>query len=163
MRICVSSYIFPVISLWVTSCNLMDPMPSQRSPNSALHRAVLAGDTQRVKSLSSRNPAKLDQLSRGRTALAYAVSEENHELAEILLKAGAHPDISSTVTGLAPIHTAANDGDLPMVKTLIRYGSNPLLQGRTPNDSWTPIGAARRNGHREVVDYLMSKSEQKND
>jgi ankyrin repeat protein len=144
------------ITLGVTSCNLMDPTPSQHPPTLALHKAVVAGDIERVNSLIAGNPMQLDRLSRGRTALEYAVSENNYAIAENLLKAGAHPDIASEVTGLAPIHTAANSGDLRMVKLLVQYGSDPQLQGKTPSETWTPIKAASMAERHEVVAYLKS-------
>lgn len=105
------------------------------------------GDSELVRRLANRKPTRVNQLAKGRTALAYAVEGRRYEIAMILLLAGAKPDIPSTVTGLAPIHTAAINGDLKLVRMLVKHGANPQLRGNTPNEIWTPIWAASKNGH----------------
>lgn len=129
-------------------------MPSARPPTAPLHKAVVAGDTVKVRKYISVRRTRIDKLSNGRTALAYAVSSGNYEIAQLLLEAGASPDIPAVSTGLAPIHIAANAGDLRMVSLLVEHGSNTQLQGNSPNETWTPLNAASKNDHWEVVRYL---------
>lgn len=156
MNTCALTLYLVIMSLGVVSCNLMDPTPSQRPPSTRLHKAVYEGDIKRVRSLAGMRSTDLDQLTRGRTALAYAVTDKNYDVANILLSAGANPDVHSVVTGLAPIHDAAAQGDLRMVKLLVEYGSDPRLKGKSPNETWTPVSAASIGKHRNMVAYLVS-------
>ncbi len=138
-----------------SSCSFIDPAPSEGLPSSPLHRAVINGNTERVERMT-KNRGSVDHRSRGRTALAYAVEGKNIEIAKILLQAGADPDKHSNVTGLAPLHHASMTGNVAMVRLLLEYGADPNLQGRAPNQQWTPILAAKRNNHLEIVDILTN-------
>ena len=129
-------------------------MPSNRAPTAPLHKAVIAGDIATVRKYLSSKRIKVNHLSNGRTALSYAVSHNNYQLAKLLLEAGAIPDTPAKSTGLSPIHIASNKGDLNMVKLLVEYGANTQLQGRSPNNTWTPISAASKNNHTKVVEFL---------
>lgn len=145
------------IAVMLSSCSSMfHPAPSTLPPDSRLHRAVVDNDVEKVAKLVNSPFCNINKKSRGRTALAYAVSGNNYEIAKLLLVNGAAPDIPTSVTGLSPIHDAALKGNLDIVKLLVEHGSNPQLKGAAPNVEWTPISAAESNSHHDVVEYLQN-------
>ena len=150
-----------VIAIFLNACSgLFHPAPSNLSPNNKLHQAVLDNDITEVENLLKNPFRSIDATSRGRTALAYAVIQNNYKIAKFLLENGATPDIPIVVTGFYPIHIAASNGNLEMVKLLVKYGSNPQLKTISPNDGeWTrtPITAAQANNHYKVVGYLKNE------
>jgi hypothetical protein len=53
--------------------------------------------------------------------------------------------------GLTPLHNAAANGHLDVVKLLLEKGADPALRS---NGDWTPLDIARALGHAEVVKVL---------
>jgi len=136
---------------------MFHPAPSSLPPNNRLHQAVINGDAEKVAKLLNNPFRNINKRARGRTALAYAVENNNYEIAKILLKNGASPDIKSTVTGISPIHEASLNGNLNIVRLLVEHGSNPQLKGEAPNELWTPISTAQQNNHKDVIEYLENE------
>ncbi len=54
--------------------------------------------------------------------------------------------------GRAPLHYAAADGDVPLVKELLESGSDP---GSPDDNGWTPLHFAAQNGAVEVLELLI--------
>ena len=55
------------------------------------------------------------------------------------------------MNGFTPIHRAAQNGHLEVVKMLANFTENP---NATNSDGLTPIHLAAMNGHTQVVKYL---------
>ena len=55
------------------------------------------------------------------------------------------------MNGFSPIHRAAQNGHLEVVKTLANFTENPNAAN---SDGLTPIHLAAMNGHTEVIKYL---------
>lgn len=74
----------------------------------------------------------------------------SEELIEILLQAGADPNIP-TNRGNTPLHTAAYQGHLKVVMLLLANGANPLLKN---DEGETAETLAQKFGQNEVVQQL---------
>jgi len=57
------------------------------------------------------------------------------------------------IFGRRPLHTAAVDGNLPVVKCLLENGANIHAQA---NDDWQALHFAAERGRREVVEHLLA-------
>jgi len=58
------------------------------------------------------------------------------------------------VKRLTALHQAAFDGNLELVKLLVRLGADPTIQDRSYNA--IPLGWAEHNEQQAVIDYLAS-------
>jgi ankyrin repeat protein len=65
----------------------------------------------------------------GTTALQVAVVYGNWELAEQLLKQGAHADLPNS-QGYTPLHSAVGRCDLPSTLVLLEYGADPATKNK---------------------------------
>jgi len=66
--------------------------------------------------------------------------------------------------GITAMHIAARDGNLDMLKYLIKMGANPQIETSVKAESAgffhnTPISLAIENGHRNIVQYLIEQAE----
>lgn len=92
--------------------------------------------------------------------LTYAAGEGQVNTVAQLLKSGTNPNALNQ-KGITPLHSAAEKGHLKIVKLLVdQYGANVNFQ--IPVNSscchgWTALMIAAAEGHREVVQYLLSK------
>lgn len=90
----------------------------------------------------------------GHTTLAFAVDRGFPEIAKMLLEAKADPLIVGAMMR-QPIHIAADNGNLEMVKALIE--KRPDLLEQTDEFERTPLYFAERNKHTKVVEYLKTE------
>ncbi len=117
-------------------------------------------------------------------ALRWAVKDRRHEQVENLLIAGADPNRTNVFDMKIPLHVAIEQSDVEMVRILLKYGAKPnqknsfgdamlhdaaesgnleivkmlVEAGAIVNrktDSGSPIKAALKEGHEDVVDYLI--------
>lgn len=88
----------------------------------------------------------------GATALAWAVYWDNPEIAELLLRSGADPNIANAY-GVTPLYLACKNRNPAMVETLLKGGANvnaALWSGETP------LMTAAETGVNEVVSVLLA-------
>lgn len=87
-------------------------------------------------------------------AFIYACMQGQQEAAELLLAKGA--DINAIPAGFhypgTALHNAAGNGQLALVKFLIRGGADP--RAKDVENEATPAGWAAYGGHTEVKEYL---------
>ncbi|MEQ1567547.1 MAG: ankyrin repeat domain-containing protein [Myxococcota bacterium] len=121
------------------------------NPWPALHLAAFAGDLHGVRrALASGTPvdARSDG-STGATALHCAVAAGCVEAVDVLLAAGARVGARDGA-GYTPLLLAAERGDAPLVKRLLRAGADPHHE----IGDVSPLTAARRGRHQRVVGLL---------
>jgi len=90
------------------------------------------------------------------SALMLASIEGNVTIAELLLKAGANPNLTHP-NGRTALHFAASNGHLKIVQALVAHKANVNALSRR---GFTPAMDAAQSNHREIVDFLR---EQKTD
>jgi len=86
-------------------------------------------------------------------SLSYAAM--NGDLAEVrrlVVDCGVDPNIQDN-SGWTPLHRAAFDGRLEIVKFLLEHGADPNIQDNYHGN--TPLHDAAVNGHLEVVKLLL--------
>src|SRR6185295_18565472 len=82
----------------------------------------------------------------GTTALAWAATRSNTGIAELLLKAGANPDLTNEL-GIGPLSLAITNGSMAMMRLLVSNGANPNI---ARENGETPLMTAARLGQIEV-------------
>jgi ankyrin repeat protein len=131
-------------------------------PEDRLAAALISGRRPEVTAILAANPAALEHLGlHCRTELPNRAVEANHpdglRLMSTLgfdLSARTHHDGVGINLATTPMHNAAWQGNLELVKLLIELGADPTI--RDPNYNATPQGWAEYNHQQVVVDYLMS-------
>ncbi|MBA2709463.1 MAG: ankyrin repeat domain-containing protein [Tatlockia sp.] len=91
----------------------------------------------------------------GKSALYLATEQLNSNIVKSLLNAGAIPTTYIKPQKDQPVHIAAREGNYNLVKTFIEHDLNLLEQENAFRE--TPILLASAQGHKEIVDYLISK------
>ncbi|UKZ69001.1 uncharacterized protein TrAtP1_010019 [Trichoderma atroviride] len=123
-----------------------------------IHQAARNGHVDIVKLLMAVN-AKHDQPdNENMTPLWSAAQEGYDEIVQILIQKGVDKEIISTDGNRRPIHQAAQNGHLGVVKKLLEAGAkvDPHKDGygkETPSPLWL----AAQGGHFEVADLLIQK------
>ncbi len=138
------------------SCN--QPMVDRNTPLIA----AAAGGQAEVARLLVEAGAELEfeEEETGMTALCVAAREGHLETLKVLLDAGAdklHSDLASA----APLHAAAAQGRLEVVKELIARGVPVDLPSEKKDDNLggiTPLIYAALGGHSEVARYLVEQA-----
>jgi ankyrin repeat protein len=89
----------------------------------------------------------------GATALAWAAVRCNLEIAGLLLKAGANPNLTNE-QGIGPLYLAITNGSTAMVQLLLRKGADPNI---AREDGETPLMTAARLGQIDVMKMLLDR------
>ncbi|KIW69181.1 hypothetical protein PV04_05074 [Phialophora macrospora] len=87
----------------------------------------------------------------GKTALHYAARDGHKDTVELLLKAGAEPNVISQ-TGNRPLHTAAWRGNTKIMDLLWRAGA---ATNTTTNHGYTVLHCAAEQGHYEAIETML--------
>lgn len=92
--------------------------------------------------------------SHPKTPLLHAVERRQYDVAELLLKHEADPNLDEIINGnTTPLHLAASQGRLDLVKALIGHKAN-VNACDIANE--TPLHKAAYSGHQHVMDYLIA-------
>ena len=127
--------------------------------DSALTKAVKAGDLQAVRALVKQGADVNAKSGDGSTPLLWAVDGGAAEIARALIAAKAKVDVA-TELGITPLLHAARTGDAAMVDLLLRSGANPSL---AHPEGETPLMAASRSGSVAAVRALLARGAKVND
>jgi len=132
-------------------CEKIADITRDKYGRTPLHYAAYCGNVVAVKRLlrSGANPNAADEI--GQTPLHMA---NRFDVATILLKHGADPNIKTKHDGRTPLHYAAADGYLTIVSILLKYGA---IVDVKDNYGKTPLYLATNNAHTDVVSYLLKK------
>lgn len=87
----------------------------------------------------------------GATALAWAATRSNIEIAKLLLKAGANPNLTNDL-GVGPLSLAIANGSAAMSALLLKRGADPNV---ARENGETPLMIAARLGQTDVVKLLL--------
>ncbi|MBN9693031.1 MAG: ankyrin repeat domain-containing protein [Verrucomicrobia bacterium] len=96
------------------------------------------------------------------TALSQAAWADRTDAAQMLLTAGAKPDLAGPQDGYQPLHwaTSTEEGNQALVTLLLKHGANPNAGGGEPVDAFrgteqTPLMLARRRGDTDILKTLI--------
>src|SRR5436190_1832515 len=114
--------------------------------------AAMKGDKAAVRALLERkadvNAPQVD----GAVALHWAVYKDDIDLADMLLRAGAKPDVVNR-EGITPLHMASLYGNVKMMDRLLKAGADPKRRGPAGE---TMLMLAARNGNPEAITLLIA-------
>jgi ankyrin repeat protein len=127
--------------------------------DSALTKAVKAGDIQAVRALIKQGADVNARSGDGSTPLLWAVDASELDIARVLIAAKARIDVATDL-GVTPLLHAARTGDAAMVDLLLRSGANPSL---AHPDGETPLMAASKSGSVAAVRALLARGAKVND
>ncbi|MFK7932367.1 MAG: ankyrin repeat domain-containing protein [Saprospiraceae bacterium] len=96
--------------------------------------------------LAATNPTKVN-------ALHAAVAKGNYALCQLFIKNGA--DVNATqMQNVTPLHSAVHRGNLALTQLLVENGADINLKMENGDDA---LSIAKRDGHEEVIAYLLEK------
>ena len=119
--------------------------------HTALMRAALDGNTEKVNELIHQGVDINQRDENGRIALMFAVINSHYETVKVLLEHGADVNAQSNKGGTA-LMGAASGGDLRMVQLLLGEGAQVNATLRETNES--AVTLAESHGHAEIVRLL---------
>ncbi|XP_064455159.1 tyrosine-protein kinase HTK16-like isoform X2 [Ornithodoros turicata] len=122
--------------------------PEGRSP---VHLACLYGQAALLEPLVRFGAPSNGPDTAGLSPLHYASRLKDSSLAAILLNVGADVQAREVATGRVPMHEAAENGCLDVIKVLLSFGA--AARPRTLEDE-TPLDLALRGGHKECAHFL---------
>lgn len=93
----------------------------------------------------------------GGSALHKASYNKDLEMIRYLLKKGADPNVSGCCASGTPLYIAASQGNYDVVNELLEGGADPE-NGGFNMDQETPLEAARKNSHSDVVELLENQN-----
>jgi hypothetical protein len=121
--------------------------------DSAISKAVKAGDVTAVRKLIAARADVNERLGDGSTPLLWASHKSDVDMVRILVEAGAKPDIPNNY-GVTPLLDASRSGDVDMVELLLKAGADPK---RAHPEGETPLMAASRAGSLPIVRLLLDR------
>jgi len=130
-----------------------DPPAPFETASNALIEAVQADDRAAVAHVLATHPEINIAEDDGSTALAWAAIRSNGEIAQLLLKAGANPNLVNE-QGVGPLYIAIENGSALIVRMLLANGADANLARL---DGETPLMLATRLGQIETMKMLLDR------
>lgn len=119
------------VSKFYDFCNYGD-----QQKETALHKACLNGHLAVAKVLLKYNPSLERRNSMGMTALTCAALKGHGDIVEALLKAGADVNTNKDIELNTPLHHAAFNNDLAMVKLLVQNYAMTWYENKAGKIPW---------------------------
>jgi len=134
-----------------------DEMPIVDSNgNTPLHHAIYQNDIELIRKIIATNKSCLDiQNKQGLTPLLTAISKLNYAISDIILQAGADPNIIETKDENSPLHVAALNGITWLGEILLEHGAKVNAVNK---EGSTPLMLAVQGHHREFISLLLHKN-----
>ena len=121
--------------------------------NTTLHQACENGKTEMVKMILQKNEVYINEVNlRHETPLFLAVKKGNIVITQLLLQAGANPDIGEE-HGVNPLMLAIFAGNVHLVNELLNYNAD---FGRNASGFY-PLKLAVVKGRKDIVSLLLDK------
>src|SRR5207245_5040884 len=127
----------------------------QAAAPASVAEAAMAGNRDAVRALLKDGADVNTALGDGMTALHFAASRHDVELAKMLLYAGANVKATTRIGGYTPLLIASRDGDAPMIEMLLASGA--AANSATTNGT-TALMLASAAGHVDAVKALLAKN-----
>jgi uncharacterized protein len=118
----------------------------------AVADAAMQGDRESVRSLLKQGGDVNAAQGDGMTALHWAASANDVELAAMLIHAGANLRATTRINGYTPLMMAAKAGHAAAVRTLLERGADPKMCSVTGT---SPLMLAAAAGSAEAVEVLL--------
>ncbi|ACE05975.1 hypothetical protein Aasi_0574 [Candidatus Amoebophilus asiaticus 5a2] len=103
------------------------------------------------------NQFNTSSINRGNALLHVAVQNKDTEMAQLLILGKRLNVNSKNYWDFTPLHFAARNGCLAMVKLLVQNGADLEAKSSTYYNTSTPLSLAIVNGYSEVVDFLIEQ------
>ena len=125
------------------------------SGNAPIHYAARKGYLEVLKHLIEKDPDSVINLqdNTGSTALTWAAYRNQPIMTQVLLEKGANRTIKNNY-GFAPIHDAARNGYLEVLKLLIEKDPDSVINSQDNVGNTALIWAASKN-HLDVIQVLL--------
>ncbi len=139
---------------WLLSVGLcaLSPGMVDGSVRAPIADAAMQGDRETVRMLLKQGADVNAAQGDGMTALHWAASTNDVELAGILTHAGANLRAATRINGYTPLLMAAKAGHASVIATLLERGADPKAASRTGS---TPVMLAAAAGSVEAVGMLI--------
>ena len=141
------------IQYQLTLCAALLALAPLRAANSPVADAAMNGDKAELTSLLRHNTSVNEPQADGATAIQWAAYQDDLEMAEMLIAAGADVRASNR-EGATPLSLAALNGSAKMIGRLLQAGADVNEKG--PHGE-TPLMFASRNGRAEAVRLLLDR------
>ena len=89
----------------------------------------------------------------GMTAIHWAAENDNRDIADVLIAAGANPGAVTRMGGYTALHLASKNGAVDVVSALLSAGSD--VMARTTTGAVTPLHFAAASGDVDVINQLV--------
>jgi ankyrin repeat protein len=113
--------------------------------------AAMRGDRSALSALLKQKADANAMQGDGMTALHWAASRDDLEMAQLLLTAGANVRATTRIGGITPLWLASQNGNARMIDLLLKAGAEP---NATATDGVTPVMIAAASGKADAIRVL---------
>jgi len=141
------------VATFYSGCSLFSPSHHRTEDYTPVFAAAAGGDLTTVREAVDRDPTLLKATEWDNATLLHdSVGQKHRDVAAFLLDRGADPN-ASTKDGLTPLHMAAQNGDIAIIKLLLEPGRKTKIDA-VDAKGWTPLDRAVKWGHPDAADFL---------